>query len=193
MNFLHQSKESFGGVVRPFSAGASKLMCQRLLAREAPEVSLSSAGFNQGGKIPRIYSGEGENLSPPLLWEAGPAETKEWVLICEDPDAPRLEPFIHWIISKIPPEVVALPEGVPCVREPESTFGAIQSYNGKGLLGYTGPFPPSGHGIHNYHFQLFAIDKRLMAGQDLSLEELVTNMRGHVVAKGNLVGTYERN
>src|SRR5574342_131997 len=75
-------------------------------------IELKSAAFAKGAVIPKKYTGEGEDVSPPLAWSGVPAGTKELALICDDPDAPTPEPWVHWVIYKLPPDLAGLPEGV---------------------------------------------------------------------------------
>jgi Raf kinase inhibitor-like YbhB/YbcL family protein len=155
-------------------------------------MQLRSDAFEDGGVIPRRYSGDGEDVSPPLTWGGLPENVKELALIVDDPDAPRSEPWVHWILYKIPVDVAMLPEGVP--RSPNLEFlpGAKQGKNSWGADGYRGPAPPRGHGTHHYHFHLYALDTPLSLSQRPSKPELLRAMQGHVVAETELIGTYKR-
>ncbi len=147
-------------------------------------IELSSPAFNAGGAIPKKYTGEGEDVSPPLEWTGLPAETKEIALICDDPDAPMAEPFVHWVLYKIPGDRTSLPEG--------SAQGALEGENDFGGTGYGGPMPPEGHGVHHYHFKVYALDGEVEAEAGLSKARLLEEMEGHVLDEGELIGTYER-
>jgi Raf kinase inhibitor-like YbhB/YbcL family protein len=154
---------------------------------------VNSLAFKPYFPIPRMYTQDGSNVSPPLDWNGVPSDAKELMLICEDPDAPRREPVVHWIMYRIPPQMQELPEGIGQVAEPAMLTGARQSHNYEGTLGYIGPKPPVGHGVHHYHFQLFAMDQPLMTSSIVpDKEELAKAMSGHILAQGELVGTYER-
>ncbi len=162
---------------------------------ETKMIDVTSAAFVQGHAIPQKYTGEGADVSPPLAWNGLPAGAKELALICDDPDAPQAEPWVHWVIYKIPADVKGLPEGVP--RKPKLTdpAGALQGRNSwpaDEAIGYRGPLPPKGHGIHHYYFKLYALDKQLDAKPDLDKKALLKQMQGHILAEGVLMGTYER-
>jgi Raf kinase inhibitor-like YbhB/YbcL family protein len=147
-------------------------------------IQLTSPAFEAGGAIPRKYTGEGADVSPPLAWEGVPARAKELALICDDPDAPRADPWVHWVLYRIPPGGRGLPEG--------SNGGATEGHTDSGHAGYGGPMPPRGHGVHHYHFKIYALDQALPLRPDASKKELLQSMEGHVLAEGELVGTYER-
>jgi Raf kinase inhibitor-like YbhB/YbcL family protein len=147
-------------------------------------VRISSPAFEAGGAIPRRYTGEGEDVSPPLEWSGLPEGTSEVALICDDPDAPMPEPFVHWVVYKIPANRAGFPEG--------NTEGALEGRNGFARMGYGGPMPPEGHGTHHYHFKIYALDAQLDATPGLTKDQLLAAMEGHVLDEGELVGTYER-
>jgi Raf kinase inhibitor-like YbhB/YbcL family protein len=113
-----------------------------------------------------------------------PDETKEIALICADPDAPTPVPWVHWVAYKIPADRPGLPEG--------STQGALEGENDFGGMGYGGPMPPKGHGVHHYHFKVYALDAELEVAAGSTKERLLEAMEGHVLAEGELIGAYER-
>ena len=155
-------------------------------------ISLTSQAFANNEAIPRRHTGDGEDVSPPLSWSDLPAGAKELALIMDDPDAPRAEPWVHWVIYKIPAESTGLEEGIaarPTLSEPA---GAVQGENSWPSTGYRGPAPPRGHGMHQYHFKLYALDASLELPAGLEKDELLERMQGHVLAQGELVGTYQR-
>ena len=161
----------------------------------AMTMNLTSAAFSEGQPIPRKYTGDGHDVSPPLSWSNVPEGTKEFVLICDDPDAPTREPWVHWVIYKIPANVTSLPEGVPKKENLEEPAGALQGKNSwpsGQTIGYRGPAPPPGHGTHHYHFKLYALDTELDVPPGLDKNLLLKAMEGHVIGRGELVGTYER-
>lgn len=147
-------------------------------------IEVSSPAFSPGGSIPKKHTGEGPDISPALTWTGLPEGTKEVALICDDPDAPRPEPWVHWVVYKIPATQTGLPEG--------SVQGALEGENDFGRTGYDGPMPPKGHGVHHYHFKVYALDADLEAGAGLTKDQLLEAMRGHVIAEGELIGTYKR-
>lgn len=144
---------------------------------------LTSSSIDAQARIPHRYTRDGGDVSPPLHWQGVPDEAVELALICEDPDAPRDEPFVHWVLYAIPPDGSGLEEGAS-----EGLVGL----NDWGEPGYGGPQPPVGHGEHRYRFRLFALDRRLGLQPGASKAEVVAAMRGHVLAESELVGTYER-
>jgi Raf kinase inhibitor-like YbhB/YbcL family protein len=155
-------------------------------------MTLRSDAFANGRAIPRRYSEDVEDLSPPLTWTGLPQGTKELALIVDDPDAPRPEPWVHWVLYKIPADVRTLTEGLPRTPTLHVPPSALQGKNSWGTDGYRGPAPPKGHGTHHYHFRLYALDAPLAAAQGLDKAGLLEAMRGHVLAEAELVGTYER-
>jgi Raf kinase inhibitor-like YbhB/YbcL family protein len=155
-------------------------------------MTLRSDAFADGKAIPRRHSEDGEDLSPPLTWSGPPEGTQELALIVDDPDAPRAEPWVHWVLYKIPADVQSLTEGIPPTPTPDAPPGARQGKNSWGTDGYRGPAPPKGHGTHHYHFRLYALDAPLAAAQGLDKAGLLHAMQGHVLAEAELVGTYER-
>lgn len=161
------------------------------------QLELRSAAFAPGAPIPRRYAarGEGENVSPPVAWSHVPAGTRELVLLCEDPDAPRDTPFAHWVVYAIPPTLIELPEGFSGRRFPKGSLEAavVEGRNDFGEIGWGGPLPPRGHGVHRYVFSLLALDAPLgLQERGATRDELLRAVRGHVLDQGELIGTYER-
>ena len=154
-------------------------------------ISVTSTAFENNTAIPERYTGDGANVSPPLKWTNLPEGTKELALIADDPDAPRPEPWVHWVIYKIPPTVSGLPEGVEKTEKP-GIDGAVQGQNTAGEIGYQGPAPPAGHGEHHYHFKLYALDTELDLGPGADKQAVLGKIEDHVLARGELVGTYQR-
>jgi hypothetical protein len=159
---------------------------------KAMTISVTSTAFEAGKPIPKKYSGEGQDLSPPLAWSNLPQGTKEIALICDDPDAPTSEPWVHWVLYKLPAETAGLPEGLPPNRTLTAPAGAAQGVNSFGKPGYGGPMPPKGHGMHHYRFRVYALDKPVTAPPGVDKKALLAEIRDHVLAQGELVGTYER-
>lgn len=155
-------------------------------------IKVTSSAFKNDQPIPKKYTGEGEDVSPPLSWSNVPAETKELALICDDPDAPRPEPWVHWLMYKIPAGTTQLPEAVPPERTLKTPPGVMQGTNSFGKIGYGGPMPPPGHGVHHYHFKLYALNKTLPLQPGIEKKALLSAMKGAIIAEGELVGTYER-
>jgi Raf kinase inhibitor-like YbhB/YbcL family protein len=151
-------------------------------------MTLTSNAFTEGQPIPAQYTGDGRNGSPPLKWADPPADTQNFALICEDPDAPR-GTWTHWVLFNLPPESRDLREGVP----PEGTLadGAMQGKNDFGNLGYGGPAPPRGK-PHRYFFKLYALDRRLDLRPGATRSQVLAAMAGHVLAESHLMGSYKR-
>ena len=171
---------------------------ERGLARSSVEpsgapIALRSTAFDDGEPIPKPYAAERQNISPPLEWEAGPEGTRSYALIVDDPDAPVPNPpFTHWVAYDIPADVTALREGVPGTPRLPEPEGMLQGPNDRGSSGWYGMRPPIGDPAHAYHFQLFALDRVLDLPHGASRAEVIDAMRGHVLAVGELVGTYRR-
>jgi Raf kinase inhibitor-like YbhB/YbcL family protein len=155
-------------------------------------LSVSSTAFASGNAIPRRHTGDGEDLSPPLSWSGVPSSARELALVVDDPDAPTSEPWVHWVIYKLPVTLEGLAEGVAPIAHPKAPATAVQGKNSWGALGYRGPAPPKGHGTHRYFFKLYALDAELNVSEPLDKPRLLRAMDGHIVAEGELMGTYER-
>ena len=150
-------------------------------------IQIESSAFSEGGTIPSHYTCDGKNVSPPLTWSGAPASAKSLVLICDDPDAPA-GVFTHWVVYDLPASSKGLPEGVP--PRDEIAGGGRQGKNDFRKTGYGGPCPPSG--THRYVFTLSALDRELGLPPGASRAQLLSAMRGHVVAEGKLMGKYSR-
>ncbi len=151
-------------------------------------LELTSKAFQPGGTIPKPYTGDGADHSPPLGWSEPPAGTKSLALICDDPDAPR-GTWVHWVLFNLPPETRELGEGVPATETLDS--GAKQGTNDFGNVGYGGPAPPRGK-PHRYFFNLYALDGTVDLPAGATKAKLVVAMKGHILAQGQLTGTYGR-
>ena len=156
--------------------------------REIKDLKVFSPAFERGQELGSRYTCDGENVSPPIEWGKGPENTKFYVLICEDPDAPGDRPWIHWILYNIPASTDSLPENVE--KEQRLSDGAIQDINDFKQYGYGGPCPPGG--THRYFFKVYALDTVLKAGPGLSKKKLLREIEGHILARGELMGTYSR-
>lgn len=154
--------------------------------------TLTSHSFASGEKIPKEFTGEGENQSPSLEWAGAPDGTREFVLVCEDPDAPQTEAFVHWVLYKIPGNVRKLAQGIPAKEKLQLPPNALQGINSFGNLGYGGPMPPAGHGPHRYYFRLLALGAELEVKPGLNKDEILAAAEGHVLGTAELMGRYER-
>lgn len=150
-------------------------------------IELSSSAFAEGESIPVQYTCDGDNVSPPLQWQNVPEGSTSLALIADDPDAP-VGTFAHWVAYNLPPETAELPEDIP--SGDTMAGGGRQGQNGRDQAGYTGPCPPSG--THRYFFKLYALDTELDLEAGASKEELLEAMEGHVLARGELMGRYQR-
>lgn len=149
-------------------------------------IKVKSPSFVQNAPIPKkhAYKGEGENVSPAILWDGVPPTARSLALVCDDPDAPRAEPWVHWVVYGIAPKTTGLAEG--------QAGGAVLGTNDFGTVGWGGPMPPKGHGVHHYNFRVYALDVELTLAPGRKKADLLAAMKGHVVAEGMLTGTYER-
>jgi Raf kinase inhibitor-like YbhB/YbcL family protein len=162
----------------------------RITPREpATALELLSDAIDTRGKIDLRHTAYGDHLSPPLRWTRV-AGAGAYAIILEDPDAPMEKPFVHWLIWNIPGSVDHLSEGVPNADHLVTPQGAIQGRNDNGSFGYYGPRPPTGTGLHHYHFQIFALDGPLTLKSDADIRALVDAMKGRVIADSELIGTY---
>jgi Raf kinase inhibitor-like YbhB/YbcL family protein len=151
-------------------------------------IELTSSAFTQGSTIPRRYTGDGEDVSPPLRWSDPPEGTRSLALICEDPDAPK-GTWTHWVLFDLPAQARELKEGVPAKEG--LADGARQGKNDFGKIGYGGPAPPRGK-PHRYFFKLYALDAAPGLAAGATRAELLAAMKGHVLAEGELMGLYGR-
>jgi Raf kinase inhibitor-like YbhB/YbcL family protein len=150
---------------------------------------LLSPAFTEGGAIPRKYTCEGEDISPPLAWSGIPPRTKSFVLIVDDPDAPDPNApkmtWVHWVLYDLPPDTAALAEGVKILPA-----GTKVGLNGWKRASYGGPCPPIGR--HRYFHKLYALDKVLAGLGEAGEVEVEAAMRNHILAQATLIGTYEK-
>lgn len=151
------------------------------------QFALSSPAFTQGQPIPRKYSCDGQDVSPPLSWGEPPPHTRCFALIADDPDAPG-GIFVHWVLYNIPAGSRALPEGVPKVGKLADE--SVQGSNSWQRLGYGGPCPPGG--THRYVFKLYALDTTLSLLSGASKQRLLEAMEGHIMGQAELMGVYRR-
>ena len=152
-------------------------------------MQLSSTAFSDGSAIPRRYTCDGEDLSPPLEWSDPPGDTRSFVLLCDDPDAP-LSTWHHWAAYDVPADLRSLAQGVAQHAEGQGFKQAINDFQ---RAGYGGPCPPRRHGPHHYHFRLLALSiNHLATGKNPSCRDVAREARKHVLAEATLVGIYER-
>jgi len=158
-------------------------------AESAPRLSIRSSAFSEGGRIPRQYTCDGADSSPPVEWTGVPEKTRTFALVCNDPDAPRGD-WVHWVVFDLPATTKGLPENAaPNGREKLAGSGT-QGRNDFGKIGWGGPCPPSGS--HRYTFRLYALDTELDLAPGTTREELVKAMQGHVLAQAQVTASYAR-
>jgi Raf kinase inhibitor-like YbhB/YbcL family protein len=153
-------------------------------------LSITSAAFTEGGAIPRRYTCDGANVSPPLAWSGAPRETAAFALIVDDPDAPA-GTWVHWVLYDLPPTFGTLPENVTKAERPTQFGGAAQGMNDFTRGGYGGPCPPPGP-AHRYYFKLYALAAPLGLPPGASKQDVERAMGGRVLETAQLMGTYTR-
>jgi hypothetical protein len=158
------------------------------LAQGAMPFQITSTAFSSGGMIPKNYTCDGPDLSPPLAWKDPPAGTQSFALIADDPDAPA-GTWVHWVIYNIPSTTKELPEGLP--KSEKLPDGTMQGRNDFRKTGYGGPCPPPGK-PHRYFFKLYAVDTKLSLKPGATKAELESAMKGHTLAQTEIIGKYGR-
>ncbi|OGU60375.1 MAG: phosphatidylethanolamine-binding protein [Ignavibacteria bacterium RBG_13_36_8] len=148
---------------------------------------IQSIAFEEGEMIPKKYTCDDKNVSPPLSWTDIPSDTKSFALIYDDPDAP-VGTWVHWVIYDIPANINSLPENVPTQKIFED--GTKQGINDFRKIGYGGPCPPGG--THRYFFKLYALDSDLNLNPGLTKSELLKSIEKHIILKAILSGKYKR-
>jgi Raf kinase inhibitor-like YbhB/YbcL family protein len=144
------------------------------------DLKVKSPAFEHGKLIPKKYSCDGQDINPPLTIEGIPKEARTLVLALDDPDAPS-GTFDHWIVWNIPASTTKIPE---------NSVPGKEGFNSARQTGYMGPCPPSG--THRYFFKVYALDIELNLGLGSKKKDAEKVMQGHVLAKGELMGTYTR-
>lgn len=152
---------------------------------------LTSPSFSHQGRVPRLHTCEGKDISPALSWTGAPAGTKSFALIVDDPDAPDPEHprtvWVHWVLYNLPASAIGLGEAVkPDVLPP----GTLEGTNDWGRTGYGGPCPPIGR--HRYFFKLYALDIVFPDLKKPNKARLESSIQGHILAQTELVGTYKK-
>jgi Raf kinase inhibitor-like YbhB/YbcL family protein len=179
---------TLGRLLRNVRAGEHRSPLARAGFDAPDKITVTSAAFTDGSAMPKSSAGKGvgDNTSPQLSWTGLPRETRQLVLVIDDPDAPLPRPFVHTVAVIHPgvPDVSAgaLQPGAAGIRFVSNSFGQ---------RGYAGPRPIPGHGPHVYRFLVFALDQVIPESVGTA-KELLHQMAGHVLARGVLTGTYER-
>lgn len=152
------------------------------------DLNIKSA-FEDGGFIPKEYTADGRDISPPLIIENVPPETETLAIIVDDPDAPG-GAFTHWLLWNIPAESTEISKNIEKKEKVKGLSGALQGKNGFNELGYMGPAPPSG--VHTYRFFVYALDQKLDLKAGADKETLLGAMEGHILQESVLKGEYTR-
>lgn len=148
---------------------------------------LTSPAFAHGEPIPRQYTCDGADISPPLHWSDPPQGAQSLALIADDPDAP-MGTWVHWVLYNLPAETRGLPEAVP--PDADLPDGSRHGRSSWRRLGYGGPCPPGG--THRYFFKLYALDTVLDLAPGASKKRLLRAMKGHILIQAELMGVYAR-
>lgn len=162
--------------------------CKNQEASLSPEgelemsIQITSSAFNEGDKIPRVYTCDDKNISPPLEWTGIPSDTVSLALIMDDPDAPA-GTWVHWVLYNLPPNLTELEQG--------KSGGGVDGKNDFNRLGYGGPCPPKGSN-HRYFIKVYALDTLLDLIPGATQAQVESAMRGHILTQGQLMGKYGR-
>lgn len=159
-------------------------------AIHAGALRVASPDFLAGGALAAIHSAYADNVSPALTWQPVRGAAS-YLLVVEDPDSTP-GPTVHWVVYDLPASATGLPRGVPVRPRLADPHGVSQGTNTHGTAGYSGPHPPVGDPPHHYHFQVLALDVLLRLAPGASRDEVLEAARGHVIATGELVGTYQQ-
>ena len=152
---------------------------------------LTSSAFSDGAAIPAKYTCSGQDLSPPLAWSGVPEATRSLVLIVDDPDAPDPKApkmtWVHWVLYNILPTVTAIPEGASAGDLGPDVQSGLNDFK---RTAYGGPCPPVGR--HRYFHKLYALDTTLSGLKTPTKKQVEAAMQGHILARAELMGTYQK-
>jgi Raf kinase inhibitor-like YbhB/YbcL family protein len=165
----------------PSGSGDAEELAEQSLAAV---ITVSSPAFADAAPIPREFSCDGDDVSPPLSWDGVPDDAVELALVVDDPEAPR-GTYVHWVLFGLDPAVSGLGEG-------EVPTGARQARNSGGDVGYKGPCPPHGDDAHHYRLTVYALGDRLGAANGAATGEVLSAVSDTAIAKGALTGTFDR-
>ncbi len=144
------------------------------------EMKLTSPAFGHNEMIPKKYTCQGDDISPPLTIKNIPAETKNLALVIDDPDAP-MGTWDHWIVYNID----------PAEEIKENSIPGVEGHNSFGRLHYGGPCPPSG--THRYFHKIYALDEKMDLPEGISKSQLENKMQDHILDQAELIGLYRKN
>jgi hypothetical protein len=191
---LEKTPRTLGRAAQHLRAGAEDLaIADTELTGVNASIEVRSAAFGYNEPIPAQYTADGEGLSPPLDWHGVPMNAEAVVVLIEDADSPTPRPLVHAIVWDLPGSDASLPEGaLPSRRAGADPTAEHLGRNSALSASWLPPDPPTGHGAHRYVFQVFAIDMVPRFESHPGRAELLDKIKGHVIAKGLLIGTYER-
>jgi Raf kinase inhibitor-like YbhB/YbcL family protein len=189
---LENMPRRVGKALRRMRSGAAELIINDEAIHHVKEIiEVTSSAFKGGESLPAKYTADGEGLSPPISWRSIPQAAQSVVLVVEDADSPTPNPLVHAIAWDLPGEDGGL--GEEALRSPATDqSGAKMGRNSYLSAKYLPPDPPVGHGPHRYAFQVFALKERPDFGNTPGRSKLLAALKEHAIAKGVLVGTYER-
>lgn len=188
---LEKIPSSVGEALQSVRAGASDLaVAHTELTGINASIEVSSSAFGYNEHLPARYTADGEGLSPPIEWQGVPPGAQALILLVEDADSPTPHPIVHAIAWDLSPQDGSIAEGALRNHDGEAEIAAGR--NSYLASKYLPPDPPSGHGPHRYVFQVFALDCPLNFDSAPGRGDILDAMRGHVLAKGLLIGLYER-
>lgn len=182
-----------GQALRPIRAGAGKLAVAQPGLGAFGTLALASPAFADGARLPERFTADGAGVSPPLVWSDLPEGAASLVLLVEDADAPAPVPLTHAVVWGMPADAGHLPEGAMMPDGAGSVEGGDVGRNSFLREGWLPPDPPTGHGVHRYVFQVFALAAGAPSpGQSPGRSAVMEAMAGRVLAAGVLTGTYSR-
>jgi len=151
------------------------------------KIEVRSSAFSEGDRVPKEFTCDGADRSPPIEWSGVPANAQSLAILVDDPDAPAGD-WVHWLVYDLSPALTRLNAGIP--EGGRLPGGGSQGRTDFGALGYGGPCPP--RGTHRYFFKVYALDAMLHLKPGATKKELLQAMQGHILTEGRLTGTYER-
>jgi Raf kinase inhibitor-like YbhB/YbcL family protein len=157
---------------------------------EVRALQVESPDFLPGGVMPMIHSSYANNVSPALHWQPVKG-VASYAVIVEDPDS-RPSPTVHWVVYDRPATAASFAQGIQVQPRLTEPYGVLRGRNTRGVAGYYGPHPPAGDPPHHYHFQVLALDTMPSLKPGARRDEVLAAARGHVVAAGEVVGTYQQ-
>ena len=183
-----------GSLLHNVRAGHAKLVIVQdgIVPVGGAQLTLSSPAFADGARLPERFTADGEGVSPPLTWTGVPVGAVALALLVEDPDAPAPNPLVHAVVWNLPPDSAGLEEGAIAADGRGAFDGSDVGRNSYQQEGWLPPDPPTGHGNHDYVFQLFALSEAAALDVSPGRSAVLEALRGRVLAAGMLSGTYSR-